>query len=269
MAKLLNILAASIGGGLAFGVGMNVGIRFLAADPAAEPGGPVIALADAVARRLEELEERLIAIDTHSGDYVDAVIAGQSAELVLMQERLRQRAEPKPPNADDLRLEMQGWVNSTLNVRLAEVEARLRNENEQKQQAVLDVFIENLQTRVVQRITKLEDDVTAQGVALTGLHDYSLQTERNMQKLLSGVERLIAGQPGPAKAVTVPVPDEVASALSVPNEPPTPPSAPAELIPSRVTPVEAIQTSPSAAVPDTLAMLQPGPPRGLFSRWFH
>ena len=233
---------------------MKVGVRFLAQDLTADGPAPASASSDTVARRLGELEARLIAIDVHSGDYVDAVIAGQTAELGLIQERLRQRAEPKLPSADDIRHEVQGWVNSTLNARLAEMEARLRDENEQKQQAVLDVFIESLQTRVVQRIAKLEADVTSQGIALTGLHDYSLQTERNMQKLLAGVERLIAGQPSAPAAPTE------SQVLSVP--------APAPPVSAEVVPSDGIETTPPAAVVETPRNNLPEPSRGLFAKWF-
>jgi uncharacterized coiled-coil protein SlyX len=47
---------------------------------------------------------------------------------------------------------------------------------------------------VVLRISKLEEEVAGQSAAMADLRECSLSTERSMQKLLEGIDRLVAGQ---------------------------------------------------------------------------
>jgi hypothetical protein len=47
---------------------------------------------------------------------------------------------------------------------------------------------------VVLRISKLEEEVAGQSAAMADLRECSLSTERSMQKLLEGIDRLVASQ---------------------------------------------------------------------------
>jgi uncharacterized coiled-coil protein SlyX len=44
---------------------------------------------------------------------------------------------------------------------------------------------------VIQRISRLEDEVAGQSAAMSELRECSLRTEQSMQKLLGGIDRLI------------------------------------------------------------------------------
>ncbi len=151
MAKLWNILAASVGGGIALGVGIRVG-ESLAPRTLPEPLPETGSVAD-----------RLTALEWQS---------------------------TKTPQPQQVASPVQDLVAELVDTRLAELETRLRAEAEERQQATLHAFVENVQSRVVSRIGALEASVSEQGDAIGELRDYSLQTERNIQRLLQGIEKL-------------------------------------------------------------------------------
>jgi hypothetical protein len=94
-----------------------------------------------------------------------------------------------------LRGELQGWLESSVATRMAEVETRLKSESERSQRQMLDAFIDSVQTRVIRRISSLEDEVTGQSVAMNELRACSVRTEQSMQKVLGNLDRIILRQP--------------------------------------------------------------------------
>ena len=74
---------------------------------------------------------------------------------------------------------------------MAEVQTRLRMESERSQRQILGAFVESMQTRVFQRIPRLEEGFASQSAAMTELRECSRRTKRSMQKLQGGLDRLI------------------------------------------------------------------------------
>jgi uncharacterized coiled-coil protein SlyX len=67
---------------------------------------------------------------------------------------------------------------------------------------MLDAFAESVQTRVIQRISRLEEDVAGQSAAMSELRECSLRTEQSVQKLLGGLDKLVVRRPpAPEEAV--------------------------------------------------------------------
>lgn len=170
MAKLLNILAASVGGGIALGLGIRVGESLVPNHPDGATAVP-----DGVADRLQALERK--AENTPPAPQTDKLPAGISAVVTELVEN-----------------------------RLTAMEQKLRREAEERQQATLDAFVENVQARVASRIGALESSVIAQGAAIGELREYSLQTERNIQRLLVGIEKVAARQTPHPEPVEQPEP---------------------------------------------------------------
>jgi len=176
--KLISILAASIGGGIVLGAGIRLGEAIAAQSQA--PG------ANAGDKLVEKLEEKLGALEDR---------------LVTLE--LESPAE--------LRVELRDWVDESVTTRMAEVEKRIKAESDIGQKQVLDAFAESVQTRVIQRISKLEEEVATQSSAMNELRDCSLRTERSMQQLLGGIERLIVKNPPAAEEAVNATPERPAS----------------------------------------------------------
>jgi chromosome segregation ATPase len=222
LAKLIKILVASIGGGLVLGAGIRLGEAIATQLPASGTDS-----GDRLVKRLADLEDRLVSLEAENPA---ASVAQNSRERlesdsphrresVLQLELDRQAAEVSALRAQldtgdrqiqalsetsqRLRGELKDWIDESVTARMAEVETRLKSESERGQKQMLDAFAESVQTRVVQRISKLEEEVAGQSAAMGELREYSLRTEQSMQRLLGGLDRLIvknapAAEPPPA-----------------------------------------------------------------------
>ena len=175
LAKLIKILAASMGGGLVLGVGIRLGEAIAARD---RPAG--MEPAPKLAERLGELENRLLSLEAESPQAIshsegDSQEAGV-AEAGLLGE-LRDWLEESVTSA------WPRWKRGSG-----------RNPNGARRQ-MLDAFAESVQTRVIHRISRLEEEVAGQSAAMSELRECSLRTEQSIQKLLGGLDRLIAQNP--------------------------------------------------------------------------
>lgn len=151
MPKLINILAASVGGGLLLGAGLRFGEAIVGRRTSPRPSADA---GDTLNARLASIEDRL------------------------------GRLEKETPAA----------------AHLSELESKLRAESELSRQIILDAVVESVQTRVIHRIAKLEEDVAGQSAALTELRECSLRNEQTTQQLLGGLDRLLARE-SPEQAI--------------------------------------------------------------------
>jgi len=198
VAKLINILAASVGGGLMLGAGIRLGETLVARGTGAprlpeEADGNLAARLGALETRLQHLETGAPApsIERQTSD-----VAAIRSELAAGEEKIVALREM----GQRLRGELQGWLENNVAERMATVESKLRAESESSRKEMLDVFVESVQTRVMHRISRLEEEVAGQSTAMTELRECSLRTEQSMQKLLMGLDRLIVSQQSPASA---------------------------------------------------------------------
>jgi hypothetical protein len=203
-ARLLKILAASVGGGLALGAGIRLGEAMAAQSPVVRPhvDGKLV-------ERLGDLEDRLLSLEGKSPAPVVSRDEKQAAEVSAVQSQLRD------------------WLEEGLNARMAEVELRLRAESERGRKQMLDAFAESVETRVIQRISRLEEEVAGQSAAMSELRECSLRSEQSMQKLLSGLDGLIMRNP-PAPE---PSPPPAAEETPVTAPEPAPPVEPPAFVP--------------------------------------
>ncbi len=197
MASLIKILAASVGGGIVLGAGIRLGEAIATQLPPAGEAG------DKLTRRLDQLEHRLTSLETSPGG---------SPQLAA-----------EPP--ERVREELREWLETNVSTRMADVETRLKTENLRVHKEILDAFSESVETRVIQRISRLEDEVASQSAAMTELRECSLRTEHSVHKLLGGLDKLIPKNPTPApeEKATPPNPEPgpvVAARPEAPEQPP-------------------------------------------------
>ncbi len=200
MAKLIKILAASVGGGLVLGAGIRLGEAIATWEPESQPHNRKLS------ERLAELENRLQNL-AGQGAGQGAGVGPSEAESKAATSAVRDQAGAEQHFPDRsgaeafsetslrLRGELQGWLEESVAAHMAEVESRLQAESERDRKRMLDAFVENVQTRVIQRISHLEEEVAGQSAAMSELRECSLRTERSIQKLLGGLDRLVVKEP--------------------------------------------------------------------------
>jgi len=240
LAKLINILAASVGGGIVLGAAIRLGEAIAAQYPAAGPD-----TGQKLAERLGQLENRLLNLEA-SPAAIASRFDKQAAEVSAVRSKLTAeslRIEALGETSLRLRGELGGWLEESVATRMAEVEARLRTDSERGQRQVLDAFAESVQTRVVQRISRLEEEVAGQSAAMSELREFSLRTELSMQKLLGGLDRLIVKNP-PSEEAAPPAPTD-SGGLTIPSGMSAPPATAPEPPPAIEPP--AFETRPRSS----------------------
>lgn len=226
MAKLITILAASVGSGLLLGAGIRLGESIVGRDLPprrdTEVDGKLAVRLGALENRLQNLEEG------NPGSPVE----DHAAETAAIRSELKageQEREALNKITLQLRGELRGWVEESVGARLEDVEAKLRAESERSQRQMLDAFVEGVQTRVMQRISRLEEEVAGQSAAMAELRECSLRTEQSMQKLLGGLDRLIVAQPpSPTGSPSSEEPPPAQNAPAEAGQPQAEPEPPAE-----------------------------------------
>jgi hypothetical protein len=206
VAKFINILAASVGGGILLGAGIRLGEAIVGRDPAATRDSENEGRLEA---RLGALEDRLVNLEAVSpasrhdgaaadsrGDRQTVAVGDIRSELNKVDERVAALGQI----GEQLRVELQGWLEQSVGSRMADVEAKLKAESDEARKQMLDAFAESVQTRVTHRISRLEEEVAGQSAAMVELRDCSLRTEQSLQKLLGGLDRLLVPRSAPPLA---------------------------------------------------------------------
>jgi hypothetical protein len=173
--KLIQLLAVSAGGGLLLGAGLKLGER------RREGNGAVSAdeadRIDLFLTRLEALERRIDGLQMQGGQ--------------------AQAGAPVPqPASQAANGESSGHRNreSEIEAQFAAMEARLRRELGLRSEDGIGLVARGIERRIEERIGPLEAELASQRSSITELKEYSLRTERSVQKLLEGVDRLVAAQ---------------------------------------------------------------------------
>jgi uncharacterized coiled-coil protein SlyX len=222
MAKLINILAVSLGSGLVLGAGIRAleGGRSRTADSAdsGKSGGlgshgqdPVIPnREERLLSRMDGLEARLSRIETSAtaaggthatGTTFVASIHGRldtqeaEADAVLARlARVETTVSRANEGAEKLAVELREWAASDIRRQIVEAETRLGKNLDAARREALETVVEGVQKRVSERIARLEGEVAGQAAAMVELRDCSVKTEQSIQKLLVGIDRLVTSQ---------------------------------------------------------------------------
>ena len=229
MAKLINILAVSLGSGLVMGAGLraleNWAPHNLEPAPGHIPDHPVRRVTERgvseedkqVLARLGGLENRLEQIAeaaplarqdlAASGDAICARLDAHQAETDQIMSRLEE-AERNVIRANEtnerLGTELRERALADVREQLDEIEQRLARNMGATRQETLDALADGVQHRVAMRIAQLENDVTGQAATLLELRDCSVKTEQSIQKLLLGIDRLVIVQEEARQAASAP-----------------------------------------------------------------
>jgi len=219
MKAVLKTLAISFGGGLALGAGIRL------TQGAAKPRREQEIDLDPLLSRLKHVESRIseMELEPHAAPETPVSSAPLPSEvlgktLVAFEARLASQLNDVEQIRGDIRRvderladldsQLPVLVQSTVDVRFQDVERKLQHEFEQAQTRSMAAFVDTLQSKVVDRISTLENNLAEQSQAIGKLRDASQRSDENLQKMLVGIERLVdqtkAPPPAPAPVVVAP-----------------------------------------------------------------
>ncbi len=197
-------------------------------------------VAEKLASRLDMIESRLARFDQPVRP--DAPVRSAAAS------NLKQRLDAQRADADALRTrlsaaeagihrmggrgermrgELEGWINNEIRKQVAAAEGLLTAVVEEAQKDTLDAFVESVQKRVIVRISRLEHEISRQSNVMSELKESAEHTERSMERLLAGLDRLMVARDANDRKPH-PVPSPVPSSSIQVVQPAT--SLPADLV---------------------------------------
>lgn len=237
MAKLINILAVSLGSGLVLGAG----IRALESHPRTseptsdDPSDRVIpAPQKRLIARLDLLEARLANLEPrHAAPELVSPLAlvsarldsceAESGEILSRLSAMEKNVNRAHENNEKLGLEIRDWAASDIRRQILEIEERLARNLDAERRETLQTVVEGVQLRVAERISKLEKEVVGQAAAMVELRECSVKTEQSIQKLLVGIDRLVTSRvetvPDGDSGATVPLQAAVTTQSDAPAQP--------------------------------------------------
>jgi chromosome segregation ATPase len=205
LATLIKVLAASLGGGLVFGAGIRLG--------------------DALARRESGSRKSY-----RGSGGLEARMEKQAADISAMRLQLAvesRQIEALSDLSSHLKRDLPDWIEKSVAERIEQAEADLKAESERNRKETLEIFVEEVQTRVAHRISWLEEEVSLHSAAVTELRACSLRTEASIEKLAGSIDRLLSARQAipvvratpPAAPETPQVKEAVAGAGGSPSRP--------------------------------------------------
>jgi two-component system nitrate/nitrite response regulator NarL len=93
-------------------------------------------------------------------------------------------------SVNDLEARLPDLIENAVTRRFHQMADKLQQEIEETHVRTLETFVRNIQSRLVQRVSALEQDMGKQAEAMNQLREYSQRTEDNLSRLISGVDKL-------------------------------------------------------------------------------
>lgn len=161
-------MASTVWKGLAFTFGGGaVGLTVRAYQNSSNP-----------TRKLAPLSEVLTAADER-----------RSAEIMVLGERVSELTK----KFGCLEWGVSREIDSRLDSGMRHLEEKLHQDFSQAHNRALDAFVKAVETRVVQRISALEENLTRQSAAIARLGEKSIEAEENVRNMLAAVQSLSDG----------------------------------------------------------------------------
>jgi len=91
---------------------------------------------------------------------------------------------------DNLEAYLPEMIEEAVTKRFQQMSGKLQQEIEDTHVKTLETFVKNVQTKLVRRVSALEQDMTRQAEAMSQLRESSARTEDNLSRLITGVDKL-------------------------------------------------------------------------------
>jgi DNA-binding NarL/FixJ family response regulator/Tfp pilus assembly protein PilF len=152
---------------------------------------PILDRLDEIEERVMEMEEGDQPIPADPRGWLSAQLSAQ-----LNDTRLGLRNVPGRPAASgrgssrEIEVNIPHLIEEAVNKRFQTMAGKLQEEIEEQHVRTLETFVKNIQVKLVQRVSALEQNMRQQTEAMLQLHDYNQRTEENLSRLISGVDKL-------------------------------------------------------------------------------
>lgn len=205
--KIVKGLAIAAGTGLAIGLGNK---RSHPAVPVVEPA------IDPLEQRLGRIESRLSAVESRPAqppDFaaIEARFESQEREIAALQKHMAETREKVAATGSvierlfaDVAEEVPGMVASVISSRVAQLRNTLTAEIQQAVDARLVTFERTIDDKVSGRVAALEKALVDQSGVITALSQRALESDANLQRLISAVEKLCERTEGRPAAAAQP-----------------------------------------------------------------
>ncbi|MEP6714506.1 MAG: response regulator transcription factor, partial [Terriglobia bacterium] len=133
-------------------------------------------------------------------DRLDGIDA-RVAQMEIVEVRPSPRPAPGGENPEAIEAKLPGMIEDAVTRRFHQMTGRLQTRIEETQVRTLETFVQNIQVKLVQRVSALEHDIANHAGAMNDLREYSQRTEDNLSRLIAGVDRLAQEPPKRLAAV--------------------------------------------------------------------
>jgi len=238
MGKILKGIAIAAGVGVAVGLGATVTTRRGSPErPRSRSRAvPAISADDAILRleplfdRFDRVEARLGVLESRPAQKAadafpsvaiaefDRRVAEQESALRALRVEIDQtgrhlaaQVETAAVRSMQIRQEIPQVVEASLNLRLSDLEARLRQELDAKYRQNLENLEKTIDQKISERISALEKTLAEQSASIAVLRKGAEKADANLHRLLGSVERLceasrLASAPPAAAQASLPTP---------------------------------------------------------------
>jgi tetratricopeptide (TPR) repeat protein len=93
---------------------------------------------------------------------------------------------------EDLKLAIPSLIDEAVNARFLEIEEQFHRNVKEIHSRSIDAFTQSVQSKIGQRVSALESDLSLHTEAMGQLREHYLKTDRNVQRLMTGLDRLTA-----------------------------------------------------------------------------
>ncbi len=97
--------------------------------------------------------------------------------------------------AVELEARLPEMIEEAVTRRFNQMADKLQQQIEDSHVRTLETFVKNIQVKLVQRVSALEQDMSKQAEAMHQLREYSQRTEDNLSRLINGVDKLAQDLP--------------------------------------------------------------------------
>ena len=93
-------------------------------------------------------------------------------------------------SAREMEARLPQLIDEAVSKRFQHMAGKLQEEIEEQHVRTLETFVKNIQVKLVQRVSALEQNMSQQAEAMHQLREYNERTEDNLSRLISGVDKL-------------------------------------------------------------------------------
>ncbi len=147
---------------------------------------PILDRLDEIEGRVREMEEGEQPVPEDPRGWLDAELADTLSEPRSGSRRDKSSAR----GGREMEARLPQLIEEAVSRRFQSMAGKLQEEIEEQHVRTLETFVKNIQVKLVQRVSVLEQNMSKQVEAMHELREYNQRTEDNLSRLISGVDKL-------------------------------------------------------------------------------